>query len=99
MLMNELKELIQKNKFVVVDFYANWCGPCKVLLSTIDSIKEKYQDVVFVKSDVETDETSTEYGVRNLPTLIFFKDGEAVNRLTGAIPAVELETAVNELIK
>lgn len=99
MLMNELKELIQKNKFVVVDFYANWCGPCKVLSSTIDGIKEKYQDVVFVKSDVETDEASTEYGVRNLPTLIFFKDGEVVNRLTGAIPATELETAVNDLIK
>lgn len=97
--MSELKELIQKNKFVVVDFYANWCGPCKVLSSTIDSIKEKYQDVVFVKSDVETDETSAEYGVRNLPTLIFFKDGEVVNRLTGAIPAVDLENAVNDLIK
>ena len=99
MLMNELKELIQKNKFVVVDFYATWCGPCKVLPSTIDNVKEKYPDVVFVKSDVEIDETSAEYGVRGVPTLIFFKDGEAVNRLTGAIPAAELETAVNDLIK
>lgn len=97
--MNELKELIQKNKFVVVDFYATWCGPCKVLSSTIDGVKEKYPDVVFVKSDVEIDETSAEYNVRGVPTLIFFKDGEVVNRLIGAIPAAELETAVNDLIK
>ena len=74
-----LKEIIKEGIWVV-DFYAEWCGPCKMLLPVLDSMKE--QNIIKVNVDFHND-LATSYGVMTVPTLIFFKDGIEINKTTG----------------
>jgi thioredoxin 1 len=80
------EEVVLKNKMpVLVDFWADWCGPCMNMLNTIEEIDEEYHgEVVVVKCNVdECSATASQYGVRSIPFLIFFKEGEPVNTLVG----------------
>jgi len=78
---------------VVVDFFATWCGPCRMLAPTLESVSSEYEGKVkFVKLDVDqATETSIKYGVMSIPTLIIFVNGEAVDKTVGALGADELE--------
>lgn len=82
---DSFKEAISSNKKVLVDFYATWCGPCKMLAPILEEVrKEVGEDVIIGKIDVdEAFEIARNFGVMSVPTLIVFKNGEEVNRSIG----------------
>ncbi len=83
---SNIKEYIESGKPVVVDLWAEWCGPCRLIGPIIEELAEEYKDQVVVgKLNVdENSDTPNEFGVRNIPTVLFFKDGELVDKLVGA---------------
>lgn len=90
-------EVLQSDKPVLVDFWASWCGPCRMFSPTLDAIAEEYADKIKVGKLNVDDEGSiaAKYHVASIPTLILFKNGEPVNRSVGAIP----KEAVEEMIR
>lgn len=90
------KEVLQSDKTVLVDFYADWCGPCKMLSPIVDELSEEYSQYKFCKLNVDENEhLAAKYNVMSIPTLFVFKDGQVVNHSTGAIP----KESVLELFK
>ena len=80
------------NGVALVDFWATWCGPCKMQSPVIEQLSEERQDVNFYKMDVDQNPaTAQEFGIMAIPTLLVKKDGEVVERLTGFTPAHQLE--------
>ena len=81
-----LNEVLATDKLVVIDFWAEWCGPCKMVGPIIDQLSEEYKDRVVVgKIDVDNnDEATSKYGIRNIPTVLFIKNGEVVDKVVGA---------------
>ncbi len=81
-----INEVLQTDKLVVIDFWAEWCGPCKMVGPIIEQISEEYKEKVVVgKLDVDSnDETTSKYGIRNIPTVLFFKNGTVVDKVVGA---------------
>lgn len=82
----------------VIDFWAEWCGPCKILIPVVDELaKEMKGKIKFGKVNVDKEsEIAQRFEVMSIPTLIFFKSGEIVNRKTGAVPKDDLEDEINE---
>ena len=85
---------------LVVDFWATWCGPCRMVAPIISELAEKYDGKVVVgKCDVEENEDlAAEFGIRNIPTILFFKNGEVVDKMIGAQPKAKLEEKFKALI-
>ena len=85
---------------LVVDFWATWCGPCRALAPTIAQVAEQYEGQVVVgKCDVEeNDDIAIDFGVRSIPTVIFFKDGKEVDRVVGAVAKPKLEEKFQALL-
>ena len=76
---------------VLVDFYADWCGPCKMLSPVIEGLAEKMEQVNFYKLNVDaSSDIAGRYGVQAIPNLIIFKDGKAVDQITGFVPENEI---------
>jgi thioredoxin 1 len=80
-----IEETLNNNQVVLVDFWAEWCGPCRVLGPTIDELEKEFVDsAVITKLNItENPEASTKYSVRSIPTIIIYKNGEEVERLVG----------------
>lgn len=94
-----LSEILNSNKLVVVDFFATWCGPCQELSPILVELDKQYNgEVQFYKVDVdESQDCAIRYGVNAMPTLIFFKDGNEIEREVGFLPKEELEELIEEL--
>lgn len=77
---------------VLVDFFATWCGPCKMIAPAVEQLAEEYAGKAAVyKLDVdETQDIAMQYGIMSIPTLVFFKDGQEAERIRGALSAAEL---------
>lgn len=94
--VDELKEFISKGS-VAVDFWASWCGPCKMLGPVFEEVSGELSDITFAKADIdEVGEVATELGIRGVPTIILFKDGEEVNRIVGFMPKDALKVQIQE---
>ncbi len=84
-------------KHVVVDFYASWCGPCMRLTPVFESLAQKYTDVLFIKVDVDKFDTiSSQYGIRSIPAIIYFKAGQKIDQTVGYNPT-EIEQKIANL--
>jgi thioredoxin 1 len=94
----EFEEKVLNNKnLVVVDFFADWCGPCKMLGPIFEKVAEEYENVDFVKVNVEeVGEVASKYNVMSIPTLIIFKDGEVKAQQMGALPETVLKNWIDE---
>jgi len=95
-----LKNYIASGKPVVVDFWAEWCGPCRMITPIIDELAKEYEGRVEIGKMNVDDNTNTpeEYGIRNIPTILFFKGGELVNKQVGAIQKSALEDKIKTLL-
>ncbi len=86
-------EVLQSDIPVFVDFYADWCGPCKMMSPVIDKLAEEYAGRIKVgKVNVDDDsELAVRYGIMSIPNMVFFKNGEVVDRVVGAIPKPQMQ--------
>ena len=90
-------ELLQDSKLVIVDFWATWCGPCRMLSPLLDEVEEEMADKIsVVKVNVDdADEIAMKYRIMNIPTLLFFKGGQLVDKTVGAMPKNVLVDKIN----
>lgn len=93
----KMQEIKDSDETWIIDFWAEWCGPCKKLAPIYEELSEEIEDINFGKVDMEENQTiGTQLGVRALPTLVIMKGDEEVARQTGAMPKEKLETWIQE---
>ena len=94
------KEIIAGDKPVVIDFWAEWCGPCRMIGPIIEELADEYADIVVIgKCDVdENNDVASHFGVRNIPTVVFLKGGELIDRQVGYASKEALVEKVNKIL-
>lgn len=94
------KEIINSDVPAMVDFWAEWCGPCRMVGPVVEELANEYAGKIkFAKMDVDKNkQTPARFGIRNIPTLIFFKDGEVTNTIIGAQPKTSIEQELKKLL-
>ena len=94
-----LEQILAENSVVVMDFYAEWCGPCKQLLPTLEKLSEEQQNVVFCKINVDqNEELARSYGVRSIPSLKYVKNGEVIKTTLGVQQAKSIIENLEEIM-
>ena len=93
-------EVLNSELPVLVDFWAEWCGPCKMVSPIVEELSKEYNAKVKVaKLDVDSNpQTATNYGIRGIPTLLMFKDGSAVDQIVGAVPKTQIAERLDKII-
>lgn len=93
-------EVLESEMPVLVDFYANWCGPCKMMAPVVSTLESEYAGKIKVgKIDVdENGETAMQFRVMSIPTLILFKNGAPIERIEGAVPKSMVEEKINKVL-
>ncbi|MBC8176980.1 MAG: thioredoxin [Deltaproteobacteria bacterium] len=94
------EEIVKADIPAMVDFWAEWCGPCKIVGPTVEALAKEYEGKIKIaKMNVdENRETPAKFGIRNIPTLILFKDGEVAQTIVGAQPKSHLEEELKKLL-
>ena len=93
----EFNELINKKEITLIDFYADWCGPCRALAPVLEEISNMNNNYSIGKVNVDDErELATKFNVRSIPTLIFFKEGKEIDRVVGYIPKEEILVKLNK---
>jgi len=95
------EDLLKSDKPLVIDFWAEWCGPCRMVGPIVEELADEYADKVIIgKVDVDNnDEITSKYGIRNIPTILFIKNGEVVDKQVGAAQKSVLAEKVENLLK
>ena len=94
---NEYESILKDHKFVVIDFFADWCGPCQMLSPIINKLVEKHKDIYFCKVNVDQENgLALGLGIASIPTLIFYKDKKPINTIQGYRPLEEIELIIKK---
>lgn len=93
-------ETINQNKLVLVDFWAAWCGPCRMVQPVLEELASEAGDMIdFCKLNVDGyPEFAARYGIRNIPNMLIFKNGEVVDRIVGAVPKSHIQSKLQEYL-
>lgn len=94
------KEVLQSDIPVLVDFWATWCAPCRMIAPVVEELANEYEGrLKVVKLDVDSNQgTAMKYGIRSIPTLLFFKDGKQQEQLIGAVPKKEIVSKIEKVL-
>jgi thioredoxin 1 len=95
------EELVEKSgKVVLIDFWAEWCGPCRMLTPIVEELHHEYGEKAIIgKVNVDDNpEITSKHGIRNIPTVLFFKNGEVADKVVGAVPKAKLAEKLDALL-
>ncbi len=96
--MNELENTLQNNDIVLIDFWAEWCGPCKMFGPIFEDMSEKYPDIAFMKVNTEEEpQLAGAFGIQSIPTLAVFRENVMVFKQPGALPENALEDLISQV--
>ena len=95
------EEVVKSERPVLVDFYADWCGPCKAMAPVLDQLSKEYDGKVkFVKVDTDDNqELAGQFGIMSIPTMMFFSKGKVEDMLVGAVPAAVVKSKLDAIVK